>query len=294
MVQFNAVLTTNHQDSHSTATSKTTTVTMAVCTNGQCELPFMKDLYLAEQDPEIAKAIAKVIPSYGDPEALKINKPNLYKIPLTPIDCSSGIVKERVDKKVTLQAMAKKERRAVRGHVTLVFAIRRPGCGSCREHAMQLAQLCEKEEKVATVGVMKDTDGQHDAVIDFYEQYFRRPVYRDADWKIYDALGNRQVSIWEVIQKTPALMKRWNEKKIQNVSGGEGFTQGGILVFDRRGELRFVYQEIVGSELNLEVLREAIANAKKHSVASGEDDWEDSVYSTCSDATGTTASMSVF
>jgi hypothetical protein len=49
------------------------------------------------------------------------------------------------------------------------------------------------------------------------------------------------------------MIKRYNKNKINNVPfGGDIRTQGGVLIFDKQGELRYAYHENYGEELNLE------------------------------------------
>lgn len=228
------------------------------------EIP-IKDICFTIEAPDLRKPNDSLVPSCGGPDDLRVNRPALYKVPVIPTSCSFGVVEEKPEATVPLQAMTKKERRLVRANVTVVFAVRRPGCGSCREHAMQLAELAETEEKVCVIGVVKETEQNHEALLEFYEDYFRRPIYRDQKWQIYDALGNRKLSLMKVFTTTPKLLRRWNNKKIKTAKTSEdGLTQGGVMVFDKRGELRFVYQETYGEELDLERLREAINDARRH------------------------------
>jgi hypothetical protein len=52
---------------------------------------------------------------------------------------------------------------------------------------------------------------------------------------------------------------RYHEKNIKNVPfGGDIFTQGGVLLFDVTGKLRYVYYEQYGEELDVQALTWAL------------------------------------
>ena len=65
------------------------------------------------------------------------------------------------------------------------------------------------------------------------------------------------------------------------------WTQGGLLLFDKRGKLRFAYYESYGDELNIEEIRRAIRAIQEESmddttgtsfassISGDEDDWEE-------------------
>jgi hypothetical protein len=76
-------------------------------------------------------------------------------------------------------------------------------------------------------GVIKETGIDDDGLLEFIEQYFPYPVYRDPTFAYYHALGDRKVSPCQQFSWNPvALMhclwvaiQRINEKKIEgNVS----------------------------------------------------------------------------
>jgi hypothetical protein len=204
-------------------------------------------------------------------ESLRLSAPRLYKIPLVPLDCSFGIVTEKEDKKIALQPMTRKERRVTGTDVTVLFAIRRPGCGACREHGLQLTELA-KQEKVCVVGAIKETGGvDHAGLLDFYDTYFHFPIYKDSKWDIYHAMGGRKISVWQALTKTSGLLKRWKQKNIVNDStGGDIWTQGGVLIFDKHGELRYCFYENFGDEYNMDELRNAIQEVRQSPSSSAE------------------------
>jgi hypothetical protein len=217
-------------------------------------------------------------------ESLRLSAPRLYKIPLVPVNCSFGTVTEKEDKKIALQPMTKKERRVTGTDVTVLFAIRRPGCGACREHGLQLTELA-KREKVSVVGAIKETGVDNAALLDFYDTYFHFPIYKDTKWDIYHAMGGRKISVWQALTKTGGLLKRWNQKNIVNVpTGGDIWTQGGVLIFDKHGELRYCCYENFGDEYDMDELRNAIQEARRNPSSSAESISEHSSTVGCSES----------
>jgi len=90
-------------------------------------------------------------------------------------------------------------------------------------------------------------------------------LYKDERWDLFvHACGNRKLSVWKLIAKVPQLTLRYAKKNIRNIPfGGDLFTRGGVLIFDKMGKLRFVYNEKYGDEFDLEALRWAIEESRK-------------------------------
>jgi len=196
--------------------------------------------------------------------------PNLlYDIPLVPVDCAFSVIKECPEQTKPLKKVIKEKAKA-NGNckATVLFAIRRPGCGNCREHGQQLTQLDNEPRfnDVAFVGAMKHGGGVDDAaLLDFYQNYYRFPLFKDEDWKIYKAMGGRQLSFWTAITSIPRLEARYKSKGIPNIPfGGDIWTQGGVLIFDRKGKLCHTIYEIYGEELDLEEIRMKIDDARRN------------------------------
>jgi hypothetical protein len=107
----------------------------------------------------------------------------------------------------------------VGGKLTVLFAIRRPGCGACREHGRQLTQLDRLERDVSFVGAIKETGVNDQALLDFYQQYFRFPIVLDKKWEIFKAMGGRQIGLWpalttilyDMIQQQPSSNQSYRE-----------------------------------------------------------------------------------
>jgi len=221
----------------------------------------------------------------------KIQPERLYRIPLVPIDCRFGVIREDKLARDALKATIKMQRRIQAATMTVVFCIRRPGCGSCRDHGQQLVTLVEElntneqkmlldansshggsnrkqskqrrseGQKVALVGVTKHGEGVDDsAMLNFYQTYFGRyPLFKDQHWKTYKALGGRKISYVNFALRRPKMKRRYTKMNIENVFfGGDIWTQGGVLVFDRSGELRHVQYEEYGKRLNVDEIRTAL------------------------------------
>ena len=199
--------------------------------------------------------------------------PNVVsKVPLIPVNCSFGIVTELPAKKKSLREAVIKERKKLGCRdVMIVFAIRRPGCGACRENGRIISELAE-EENVGCLGIIKHINVDNNALMDFYQEYFRHPIYKDEQWKVYHALGNRKIAAWKYIAFLPKLTIRYRRKKIENVPfGGDLFTQGGVLVFDKEGNLRFTYHERYGEPFDVKLLKDAIDFARNKAPGSDDD-----------------------
>lgn len=206
----------------------------------------------------------------------------LHKIPLIPVNCSFGCVTEKVDESVSVRKMIKMEQHKSFGKssssrksmtskptVTVVFAIRRPGCGGCREHGLQITELMNKlkqediGKRICTVGIVKETKVDDNALLDFYNQYFHYPIYKDDKWDIFTKiLGNRKISIWKLLYMIPTLERRYSSKKIINIPfGGDIYTQGGILIFDANYQLRHIHYENYSELYNIDDIKQSILNA---------------------------------
>jgi hypothetical protein len=68
-----------------------------------------------------------VPPKFFLSDQLATNREQLCKIPLTPLNCSFGVVTEKDDEIQSLSDIVQLESGVVRAQVTVVFAIRRPG-----------------------------------------------------------------------------------------------------------------------------------------------------------------------
>jgi AhpC/TSA antioxidant enzyme len=189
------------------------------------------------------------------------------KTQLIPIDCSFGTVTENKQDQIVFSAMLRKERKRLTtkrdSGVMVVFAIRRPGCASCRLNGRILTNVLA-EENIGCIGIIKETNVDNKALVDLYSNYFRHPIYKDEKWRIYDAMGNRRIPVWKFLALYPKLTTLYKKEKVENVPfGGDLFTQGGILVFDKDGNLRYTYYEKYGEYFDPEHIKKVIEDAKQ-------------------------------
>lgn len=212
---------------------------------------------MLEQEPSIAACACSVSPKLLLSESLRQSTQQVNTIPLTPVNCSFGIVTER-GKPRPLDSVLRKEAKRNKATVSIVFAVRRPGCSSCREHGQQLSEFATRFKKVALWGIIKETAVDDIGLLEFYDSYFHHSIYKDDKWQIYNAMGARRISIKDLLKGFFRSRSRHQAKNIKSTLAGEGWLKGGVLIFDRTGKLRYAYEETYGEELKLQDLEDAI------------------------------------
>lgn len=96
---------------------------------------------------------------------------------------------------------------------------------------------------------------QHiEGLSEFQSQYFPYPLYRDESLSFYSALGTRKMGLktynpFKIWKDVRGIGKRLKAKNIDGNYVGEGYVQGGIIVFDKNGEARYAYREDTGEEV---------------------------------------------
>ena len=194
---------------------------------------------------------------------------DLHQIPVTPIEF---LRKHETNGRMLQEGMARVLQDIVVHNdnndsmnadaVTVVFAIRVPGCGQCREHGLQLSELAEREN-VSVKGVIKETGVDDEALMEFYTDYFNFPLYKDEGMNLYNIIGNEKMDTFTLLSKAARMHQRVDAKGIRGRAQvkGEGLTQGGVLIFDSKGKLRYVYYETFGHELDMEAIHWAVEQA---------------------------------
>lgn len=137
---------------------------------------------------------------------------------------------------------------------TIVFAVRRPGCVLCREHGKQLSNL--SSSKIAVLGVVKEIGVDDAGLNEFHKDYFNSwPIFLDEELHLYKAMGNRSIfkvkTLFKLIAGMRKLGRRMSQKGIGGNMVGEGTIQGGILIFDAKGNLVHVLLENITNEINM-------------------------------------------
>lgn len=148
----------------------------------------------------------------------------------------------------------------------------------CREEALAISKLfAERKDELGEtklIGVVKEVAPTKDAATDeilglgeFQEKYFQHPIYLDANWTFYEALGNKNLlfqswSSWNpftVYSDLNALGARLKSKGIEGNYKGEGFTKGGVMLLTPRyNDIYYMYHEKSGSELPTDEIANAI------------------------------------
>jgi hypothetical protein len=154
------------------------------------------------------------------PDRVRRNAPKLYTVPLAPLRCSFGLVTQDPKSGTkTFQEVVLEELQRQKADVAIVFCIRRAGCGSCREHAVQLTQDFKarnpENSKIAVIGVIKDAH-DHDDILELYNDYFaQHPLYHDENWTLGTAIGGRPLQITDLMRTFVTSRTRFLKKKIK-------------------------------------------------------------------------------
>ena len=114
-------------------------------------------------------------------------------------------------------------------------------------------------------GIVKEIAVDDVGLLDFHDTYFPYPLYLDPTQQFYQALGGRKITTlrtwnpWRLYRGFQEMKARLASKKgLEGNMVGEGLVQGGVIVLDRHGDVRAVYQELTGRELPVEDILEAL------------------------------------
>ena len=221
----------------------------------------LDQLYGTEEFSHCATSTTTCVPnSMLLNEKLRKNAATLNEIRLNPLSITSGAIREKGP--VTFEKVLQHETKRAGGKrasvINVVYVVRRPGCADCREHGEQLAEVATEFRNLALWAIVKETGPEAEGIVSFIGNHFKFNVYKDEHWMTYKAMGNRKLSAVKLMRGVLGAKRRWADKAIQNrAKGGDHFTQGGILFF-KRGELRYAYEEEFGKELNVADIRDAI------------------------------------
>jgi len=105
-------------------------------------------------------------------------------------------------------------------------------------------------------GIIKETGVDDNGLMEFHNDFFSFPLYRDSDLTFYQALGNRKLSLpWNPITIVKGLFylrgvsNRVSGKKIEGNLTGEGMTKGGVIIFGKDGKQKYAYPEVTFEEM---------------------------------------------
>jgi len=101
---------------------------------------------------------------------------------------------------------------------------------------------------VKLFGIVKETGVDDEGLNEFATEYFPYPMYKDQALVYYNALGSGNMSLgWNPLNYIKLLM---DSKKLISELGvkshnmkGEGFLQGGWIIFDAENQPKYAYQE---------------------------------------------------
>ena len=115
-------------------------------------------------------------------------------------------------------------------------------------------------------GIVKEVAVDDAGLLDFHDTYFPYPLYMDPSQQFYQALGGRKITtlrtwnplrLYRGFQDMKARIA--NKKGLEGNMIGEGLVQGGVIVLDKHGDVRAVYQEMTGRELPVNDILEALS-----------------------------------
>ena len=191
------------------------------------------------------------------PAPLVRSMPRIYDETLIPVDLSFGLVRGDKNNAMKISHCHKKairERQFVgKAKASVCFVVRKPGCIICHEQGHVLSELMSTfpGNKVAAWGVVKEINVDDDGLLRMYKNYFRFPFFLDAKKKLYKAMGDRKLNIFQHLwygKETRERIERRGINATANSTLGEGFTLGGILIFDEEGKIRYAFNEQSGGE----------------------------------------------
>lgn len=114
-------------------------------------------------------------------------------------------------------------------------------------------------------GIVKEVGIDDLGLMEFNEQYFHHlPIYVDINNDIYTAFGKRTIfklRTWNPISLYRGFVNIGHRLTPQNITGnykGEGTVQGGILIFDSNGTLRYSINEEIGTPFDTNTIVAAL------------------------------------
>lgn len=138
----------------------------------------------------------------------------------------------------------------------------------CREHGRQLTDLANNDSTnndnaelmkgFKMFGTVKEIGVDDKGLSEFYNDHFTYPLYKDDGLVFYnDFFGKRKLGLTtynplKLYSGYKEMTKRLKKKKLDGNMVGEGMVQGGVIIFDKSGKVRYAYEEETGKELNME------------------------------------------
>lgn len=125
--------------------------------------------------------------------------------------------------------------------------------------------------------VVKETGIDDEGLNDFATEYFSYPTYKDQALSFYNALGSGKLSIGynplSMIKFIRDSLKRTKELGIKSYNTkGEGFLQGGWILFDTNGVPKAAFQENAKQRVPIDSILKEV-----QSMRVGEDEKDQSI-----------------
>eukprot|EP00980_Cylindrotheca_fusiformis_P020775 scaffold7757_cov68-Cylindrotheca_fusiformis.AAC.1 len=144
--------------------------------------------------------------------------------------------------------------------VSKLLTVRLVGCKLCREQALYLKYLFQNYPKAvegfSLIGIIKGLLDDEESILDFHQNYFPFPLYMDDETTHrFKAVGSRRLKFSQKLKSLNPFLevsKRMRTKKRMRTQAnfqGDGFVQGGVIIFRKDGEPAFKYEEESGMEL---------------------------------------------
>lgn len=132
-----------------------------------------------------------------------------------------------------------------------------------------MSELAAKSSDFGFWGTVKETGVDDDGLSEFYNTYYKFPLYRDVDLVTYASFGNKSIlssfTTWnpfKIYRGYKDMAKRLEEKKLEGNLKGEGLTKGGVFVLDTDGKVVYALEEITGSPLDMDSIEAAMASLR--------------------------------
>ena len=121
------------------------------------------------------------------------------------------------------------------------------------------------------MATVHETGVDDKGLLGFYQDYFNSfPIFLDEKWELYKAMGGKPIGFIGMLKALLHARKRLANKKIafsKTVYKSKmPWMTGGVLVFNRAGDLVYILEERTGKELDVEQIRLAIQIARGEDV----------------------------
>lgn len=118
-------------------------------------------------------------------------------------------------------------------------------------------------------GVVKEIGVDDEGLSKFYNEYFTFQLFKDDGLVLYnDFFGKRKIGLTtynpvKLYRGYKEMTNRLNGKGLDGNMTGEGMIQGGLIIFDKEGNARYAYEEIIGDELIIDDIVAALEDIAK-------------------------------